>query len=198
MSYLISSRPEFITRVGPKTLKTRLFATGGTSSKGLKVARSKPTWRQRLQAYRGAVGDEYELLGHDAKHIVQQVPAKVNRGDTHVVAAAILMKHLLATEGAPSDKVFIVSSNTKHLAVKDVAGLGIEVITPGAFIDMVTQADSTRMAQALDRTVSDLSTPPYTKSEILGALQLHGANATVAQMRQAWGVSLPGASKRKR
>ena len=56
--------------------------------------------RQRLGAYRGAVGDEYKLLGFDAQHIVQQVPKKVNSGDTHVVAAAILLKTLLASEGS--------------------------------------------------------------------------------------------------
>lgn len=154
--------------------------------------------RRRLLAYRRAVGDEFELLGHDAEKIVQQVPHKVNKGDKHVIAAAVLLKDLLGTEGTSSDKVFVVSSNTKHLAVKDVATLGIEVVKPGVFIDMVAQADSARMKQALDRTVSDLSTPPYTKSEILEALLLHGAKATVAQMCEAWGVSLPGASKRKR
>jgi len=154
--------------------------------------------RQRLRAYRGAVGDEYELLGYDAQHIVQRVPKKVNCGDTHVVAAAILLKTLLASEGSASDRVFIVSNNTKHLAVTDVAMLGIEVVKPGVFIDMIAQADAVRMKQALDRTISALQNPPYTKSEILGALQLHGANATVAQLCHTWGVSLTASSKRKR
>ena len=154
--------------------------------------------RRRLQAYRGAVGDEFELLGHDAEKIVQQVPHKVDKGDKHVIAAAILLKHLLDTEGTGSDKVFVVSSNTKHLAVKEVAKMGIEVVKPGKFIDMVAQADLNRLMQALDRSFSDLSNPPYTKSDLLEDLMLHGATATVAQVSNAWGVSLPSGSKRKK
>ena len=115
---------------------------------------------KRLNAYRNAVGDEYRLIGYGANHIAKQVPTAVNKGDIHVAQAAILMRHLLASEGMVSDRIFLVSSNVKHLAAKDMAGLGIEVVRPGAFVDLLFQAAQDRVSEALEKTVSDLTNPP--------------------------------------
>ena len=152
---------------------------------------------KRLNAYRNAVGDEYGLIGYGANHIAKQVPAAVNKGDMHVAQAAILMHYLLVSEGMVSDRMFLVSSNVKHLAAKDMAGLGIEVIRPGAFVDLLFQAANDRVAEALEQTVSDLTTPTYTKGDLLGSLSLHGAKATVKHFSKAWSVRLPPSKERQ-
>jgi len=151
----------------------------------------------RLNAYRNAVGDEYRLIGYQANHIAKQVPAAVNHGDIHVAQAAILMRHLLVSQGMVSDRIFLVSSNVKHLAAKDMAGLGIEVIRPGAFVDLLFQAAQNRVSEALEQTVSDLTSPPYTKDDLLGSLSLHGARATVKHFCKAWSVRLPPGKERQ-
>jgi hypothetical protein len=115
-----------------------------------------PEARKRLSAFRNAVGVEWEILGHDEILIRDQVPAKVDKGDVHVVAAAIQLKSVLAAEGSPSDKVVIVSSNLKHLAVKETARLGIDVIHPGAFIDQLFASDCERVKVALTKSLKDL------------------------------------------
>ena len=145
----------------------------------------------RLNAYRHAVGDEYRLIGFGSNHITKRVPPTVNKADVHVAQAAILMRHLLVSEDIVSDRVFLVSSNVKHLAAEHMAELGIEVITPGAFIDLLFQAAQDRVAEALEKTVCDLKTPPYTKADLLGALSLHGAKATAKYLGKAWDVSVP-------
>ena len=152
---------------------------------------------RRLDAYRDAVGDEYRLIGYGTNHIAKQVPAAVNKGDIHVAQAAILLRHLLVSEGLVSDKTFLVSSNVKHLAAKDMAGLGIEVIRPGAFVDLLFHAAQDRVSQALEQTVSDLTSPPYTKGDLLGSLSLHGAKAVVKHFSKAWGVRLPSSKERQ-
>jgi len=72
-----------------------------------------------------------------------------------------------------------------------MAELGIKVVTPGAFIDLLFQAAQDRVAEALGQTVCDLKTPPYTKADLLGSLSLHGAKATVKHFSKAWDVSVP-------
>ncbi len=150
-----------------------------------------------MNAYRNAVGDEYRLIGYGANHIAKQVPTAVNKGDIHVAQAAILIRHLLASEGLVSDRIFLVSSNVKHLAAKDMAGLGIEVIRPGAFVDLLFQAAQDRVSETLEQTVSDLISPPYTRGDLLGSLSLHGAKATVKHFCKAWRVRLPPGKERK-
>ncbi len=140
----------------------------------------------RLAAFRSATGTEWEILGHDHESVTTRVPAKVNNGDTHVVAAAVRLKDVLATEGSPSDMVFVVSSNLKHLAVKDTAKLGIQVVKPGVFVDLMCAADPGRVEAALKKSVKDLRNPPYTRADLLGALELHGAADTVAHLRNLW------------
>jgi hypothetical protein len=152
---------------------------------------------KRLNAYRNAVGDEYRLIGYGANHIAKQVPTAVNKGDIHVAQAAILMRHLLASEGMVSDRIFLVSSNVKHLAAKDMAGLGIEVVRPGAFVDLLFQAAQDRVSEALEKTVSDLTNPSYTKGDLLGSLSLHGAKATFKHFCKAWSVRRPPGKERQ-
>lgn len=144
--------------------------------------------RKRLSAFRNAVGVEWEILGHDETRIKDQVPAKVDKGDIHVVAAAIQLKSVLSAEGSPSDKVFIVSLNIKHLAVKETASLGINVIHPGAFIDQLFASDCERVEVALTKSLKDLKKPPYTQAELLEALALHGANNTVKHFKKYWNL----------
>lgn len=144
--------------------------------------------RKRLSAFRNAVGVEWEILGHDSTNIRNQVPAKVHKGDIHVVAAAIQLKSVQAAEGYQSDKVIIVSSNLKHLAVKETARLGIDVIHPGAFIDQLFASDCERVEVALTKSLKDLKNPPYTQAELLEALALHGPNNTVKHFKMYWNV----------
>jgi len=156
----------------------------------------------RLNAYRHAVGDEYRLIGFGSNRITKRVPPTVNKADVHVAQAAILMRHLVVSEGIVSDRVFLVSSNVKHLAAEHMAAehmaeLGIEVITPGAFIDLLFQAAQDRVAEALEKTVCDLKNPPYTKADLLGSQSLHGAKATVKYLGKAWDVSFPRSKKQQ-
>lgn len=142
----------------------------------------------RLAAFRAATGVEWEILGHDHARVKTRVPAKVNNGDTHVVAAAIRLKDVLANDGSPNDMVFVVSSNLKHLAVKDTAKLGIQVVKPGVFVDLMCDADPGKVEGALKKSVKDLKNPPYTMADFLGALELHGATSTAAHFRRLWKI----------
>ncbi len=72
----------------------------------------------------------------------------------------------------------VVSDNTKHLAVTDTRKLGIEVIKAGAFLDRLFEAAPVRTCQAIAKSLSDLTKPPYTVAELVAALRLHGAKAT--------------------
>ncbi len=72
----------------------------------------------------------------------------------------------------------IVSDNTKHLAVADTRKLGIEVIKAGAFVDGLFDAAPARVSQAIAKSLSDLTKPPYAVAELVAALRLHGAKAT--------------------
>ena len=90
-----------------------------------------------------------------------------------------------------------MSSNVKHLAAKEMSGLGNEVIRPGAFVDLLFQAAQDRVAEALEQTVSDLTTPPHTEADLLGSLSLHGAKASVKHFGKAWKGSLPHSKDRQ-
>lgn len=84
-------------------------------------------------------------------------------------------------------KVMIVSDNTKHLAVADTRKLGIEVIKAGAFLDRLFNAAPTRTSQAIAKSLSDLTKPPYSKAELAAALRLHGAKAAADGLEGAAG-----------
>ena len=142
--------------------------------------------QRRLDSYKRAVRG-HEIIGHGTPTALARVPAAVDVGDKHVAAAALVLRDL-ALQDNPDDKVFIVSSNVKHLAVADMKRLGVLVVAPGKFIDSLTRADAARVGLALDRCVNSLKNPHYTRARLLESLQLHGARATARQFASAWGV----------
>lgn len=148
--------------------------------------------KKRLARFQMAVGDEWEILGHMHPNILSQVPPRVDKGDVHVAACAIQLKTVLLEEGGSSaDKIFIVSSNTRHLAVTDLGGLGIDVIRPGKFIDRILQQAPEQVERALSDAMRSLKKPAYTQAEWLGVLQVHGATQTAAHCSKAWKVRIP-------
>jgi len=48
------------------------------------------------------------------------------------------------------------------------------------------------------RTLADLKNPPYTSAELLAALYLHCASATVKSLSKAWGIAPVKRRKRTR
>lgn len=141
--------------------------------------------KRRMECYKAAIR-EHEIFGHEMPSVLARVPATVHADDKHVAAAALVLRDY-ALPG--NDKVYIVSSNLRDLAVADMKRLGIAVITPGKFIDSLTQANSTRVGLGLDRCVDSLKNSPYTRARILEALLIHGAKTTARHFGQAWGVS---------
>lgn len=146
--------------------------------------------RHRLGCFRAAVGFEHEVLLYDRPEYLAKVPNAVDAGDIHVASAALVLRGLSDEEGL-ADKVCIVSNNLTHLAPKDMAALGIEVMSPGVFIDELNKAAPNRVEQALLKTVNDLTTPPFTMANLLGLLDTHGAKATAKHWSRQWKVKIP-------
>lgn len=141
--------------------------------------------RRRLNCFRSSVGPEHEVLLYDRQEYLAKVPKAVDAGDIHVASAALVLRSLSDGEGLP-DKIFIISNNLAHLATQDMAALGIAVVSPGAFIDELNNAAPDRVEQALLKTVNDLTTPAFTKSDLLDLLGAHGAKATAKHWSQRW------------
>ena len=76
--------------------------------------------------------------------------------------------------------IYVVSANTKHLAVRQMAAQGITVIKPGPFIDMLYAKMPSRVMQAMKKVIKDLDRPPYSVEQLIAALKLHGAKQTAA------------------
>lgn len=156
--------------------------------KAMRLASADPVHLQlatrRLKCFRAAVGVEYEVFGYQRKSVMDRVPEKVDSGDKHLVAAALVLRDYCEQD----DQIYLVSDNTKHLAVKEVATLGIEVVKPGKFVDRLFAVAPDRVAAALERTITDLKNPPYTREQMLGALQLHGASRVVSHFEKAWNL----------
>jgi len=144
---------------------------------------------RRLQCFRSAAGPEYEVLLYEKPIYKSMVPAGVDAGDMHVASAALVLHTLAQQEGTP-DKVFIVSSNLKHLAVRNMAAIGISVVSPGDFINKLTAAAPARVEAALMKTINDLAAPPYTEEDVLSLLVTHGADATAQFFANCWDVNL--------
>lgn len=142
---------------------------------------------QRLACYKGAVHG-HQVFGHDHPSVLARVPVRVNVGDKHVAAAALVLQDYAQADGG-GDKIFIISSNLKHLAVLDMARLGVSVVSPGAFIDSLLKADHRRVRLALEKSIDSLKSPPYTKARLLEVLRIHGAHATVTFFAGLWGQS---------
>lgn len=139
----------------------------------------------RLDCFRAAVGDEYVIHGYEDPQVTSRVPPGVHRDDVHVVAAGLVLDGLRA-EFDTKDRIFIVSKNLRHLAANASKRLEIEVLTPGEFIDMLCAAAPSRVGASLEKTVADLTNPPYTRAQLLDALTLHGALKTVRHVQARW------------
>ena len=101
-----------------------------------------------------------------------------------LIAAALVMAHGLDEEDDPAlHKVMIVSNNTRHLAVNDTRKLGVEAIKAGAFLDCLFDAAPRRTSQAIEKSLTDLAKPPYSKAELIAALRLHGAKACAGGLK---------------
>ena len=147
----------------------------------------------RLNCFKAAAGREHQVPGYDAQDVLSKVPPGVHRGDRHLVAAALVLRDALAAEGETEGtraKVVLVSANTRHLAVKDTEKLGVDVMTPGEFIDTFLTIAKSRVEKALKKAMADLTNPPYTKEQLLAALRLHGANETAAHFAKEWKVKM--------
>jgi hypothetical protein len=130
--------------------------------------------------------DEYEIMGHLRDEILAIVPRKVQANDRHVAAAALQLRAVLDDEGEQAE-VCLVTNNLKHLAVREMKALRVEVLTPGTFIDRFATDD--RTAEAIRKAASQLSDPAYTLEELLGALAVHGTKVTVQALAKRWGLT---------
>lgn len=141
--------------------------------------------QRRLDCFQAAANNRHEIFGHNKSENIRMVPAQVDPGDRHVISAALVLRAACESE---ADKVIVVTSNIAHMAPKHVEKLGVEVIRPGTFIDNLCEASPERVGLALNRTVNDLKNPPYTQAQLLGALSLHKATATVRWFSKQWGI----------
>lgn len=153
------------------------------------AARNAIRAKERLELYKSAA-PQYEVSGHDAASVRARVPAAVVGDDMHVAAAALVLRDYAQRYRFLNDRVYIVSSNLKHLAVAEMRRLGVLVVAPGRFIDSLTNVADTRVAIALNNCVSSLKNPPYTRARLLDALALHGARATALHFARVWGETL--------
>lgn len=143
---------------------------------------------RRLKAFQGATKHGHLITGYEDSSFMSCVPARVHDNDRHLIAAALVMLNGLDEEDEPAlHTVMIVSDNTKHLAVADTRKLGIEVIKAGVFVDRLFDAAPARVSQAIAKSLRDLTKPPYTLTELVAALRLHGAKATAAGLQQVEG-----------
>lgn len=147
--------------------------------------------QRRLRCFRLAVGPEHEVLLYDKPIYECMVPSNVHFRDIHVASAALVLRALAQQEGVAADKVFIVSNNLKHLAVKEMAAIGIDVISPGEFIDKLNAAAPARVEAAILKTINDLVAPPYSKADALTLLVKHGAAETAKFYAAHWHVQIP-------
>lgn len=147
---------------------------------------------KRLKAFRRAVGIEWEIVGYDDPDMILRVPDSVDSGDAHLVAACLILCDSLSEE-AGEHRVFLVSKNLKHLSVNALKPLGVEVLKPGKFIDLLWKAEPDRMESALRKTVSDLTS--YSEEQLLSSLSFHGASETARHFSRLWNVKISAAEQ---
>jgi hypothetical protein len=132
-------------------------------------------------------GVNFVICNTDAQAIaLSQVPNKVHPSDRHVIAAALVLAETCGREGTAHDKIFVVSDNTKDLAPREVQKRGISVLSAGAFLDEIYTAASQRCIAAVNRSLSELKRPPYTRLEMIRSLRLHRATRLANGLRTAW------------
>lgn len=146
--------------------------------------------KYRLHCFRSAVGPEYEVLLYDKPDYKSKVPSAVHAGDIHIASAALVLHTLVQEEGV-ADKVFIVSNNLQHLAVKEMAAIGINVASPGDLINQLNAAAPDQVESALMKTINDLLTPQITQEFLLRLLVTHGAKNTANYYATKWGLQIP-------
>jgi hypothetical protein len=139
----------------------------------------------RLSCFRAAVGVDYEIMGYEAPQIIGRVPAHTDPKDVHVGAAGLVFQDALE-DTADVDRVYIISANLDDLAVRQCEPLGLHIVGPGAFIDLLTNLDANRVEKALERSLGDLQRSPYSREQLLRTLKLHGAHATCAYFQRRY------------
>ncbi len=75
------------------------------------------------------------------------------------------------------------------LAVDEVEALGVSVVTPGRFVDLMQTAAPKQVEGALLKSISDLRAPPYTKADLLDVLRLYKADQATRHYASKWKVS---------
>lgn len=134
---------------------------------------------KRLKAFQRATRHGHLVSGYDNVVFRSRVPTRVQLNDRHLIAAALVLINGLSEEDEPErHKALVVSSNIRHLAVADARQLGIDVVKAGPFLDRLFEADPHRASRAVAKALNDLKQPPYSITEMLAALRLHGAKAT--------------------
>lgn len=185
---------EFIKNFGAVVLSKVVLSKDKTNRKEIKALAPNPEHvakaEHRLKCFRSAVGPEYEVFLYELQGYEGMVPPNVHAGDMHVASAAIVL-HTLAQEEMADDKVFIVSNNLAHLAVKEMAAIGISVVSPGSFIDKLNAAAAVQVETALFKTINDLGAPPFTHADVLRLLLTHGAKETATLYSSKWNVKIP-------
>jgi len=136
---------------------------------------------RRLKCFRSAIPG-YEVMGYE--RWLQKVPSKVDDKDRHVFAAAMALSHY--REG--NDRILIVSQNASHLAADEAAILNIEVMKPGQFIDHLQSLNPDGLFRAMTQVIKCLEKPPYTRSELVATLRLHGAKVTADALAVKWNI----------
>ncbi|MBA4178137.1 MAG: hypothetical protein C0505_16510 [Leptothrix sp. (in: Bacteria)] len=178
--------PHWTAEIEDEFLRNFQAVTGAATSGGA---------ARRLGAFRAAARMRHEIFGHMDGSAIARVPAAVDKKDVHVASAALTLARFAE---AGVDKVFLVTANLEDLPPGALAIQGVVTLTPGGFIDALHVADPERVRRALTRTLADLKNPPYTAAELLAALALHGASATVKSLSKAWGVAPAKGRRRKR
>ena len=133
---------------------------------------------RRLAAFQRATRYGHLITGHHKTSYTSRVPARVHHNDKHLIAAALVMLDSChAEQSRYHHKVFVVSDNTKHLAVKETAQLGVNVYTAGHFLNQLFNLAPTRCLRAIERSRTDLKNPSYTKQQFATTLRIHKADA---------------------
>ena len=77
--------------------------------------------------------------------------------------------------------------NRHPLSPGDTRKLGIEVVKAGVFLDRLFATEPYRTRHAIAKSLSDLQKPPYSKTDLVEALRLHGAKATAGGLEKSPG-----------
>jgi len=143
--------------------------------------------QRRLRAMRRRC-PEWEVSA--APGALGRVPAKVDAKDRHVAAASLTLRQYVEEEPDQSEcDVYLVTDNVRHFAKGDMGKLGVKVVKAGTFLDTVYLAHPAETERAVQTAVSDLKDPPYTRAELLAALNGHGAHQLVEGLSARWKVA---------